>query len=506
MSEIKLRPYQQKFIDDVRERFKQGHKNVCGVAPCGSGKTIMTGWMTRESAQKGNRVLFMVHRHELIEQTSQTFHDLDIEHGIIASGAKARYDLPVQIASVQTLVRRLDKIPRPDLLICDECHHILASTYLQIINNWINKPYLLGVTATPLRLGGITLNKVFNDMVIGPSVGKLIDLKNLTRFKYFAPPSQVDTSKLKSKFGEYVTNDMINLMDRHEIIGDVIESYKQYVKGKQTIVYCVNVAHSKHTAELFTQAGIIAAHVDGDTPKKERKLIIEAFRKGKITVLCNAELFGEGFDVPNMECVILTRPTKSLTVFIQQAMRPLRPDPKNKNKVAIIIDHVQNVDRFGLPDEDRLWSLDINKIKKSGITPTKKCPECYEVVHLGVHHCPHCNHEFEFEYVKQRKGKVLKQTDTTDKDYSNERSENLIIEAPTFRQIAERFLNQSIECGYKKAWVYYKVIDYVKSEEDFRVLAEVLNYKRGWAWHKWQNLINKDKLKQDEPNEMNIFI
>ena len=128
----------------------------------------MTGWLVRELLENGCRVIFFVHRHELIEQTSKTFNQLGIEHGIIAANSKIEYDLPIQIASVQTLARRLKSIPKPDFLICDECHHILANTYKEILKNW-EDANLLGVTATPQRMGGINLGDIFTSLVEAPS-------------------------------------------------------------------------------------------------------------------------------------------------------------------------------------------------------------------------------------------------------------------------------------------------------------------------------------------------
>ena len=385
-TKISLRPYQEEFINRIREQFKQKHKSVVGVMPCGSGKTITTGWMAKETAENGKRVLFMVHRHELIEQTSDTFHKLGIEHGIIAAGSPKEYDYPVQVASVQTLKRRLKEVPPPDLLICDECHHILADSYMKIVEEW--EPFLLGVTATPERLGGITLHDAFETMVIGPSVKQLISMGNLTPFEIYSAPFKVDFKKMRTdNFGDFRADDMSNLLDRQNIIGDVVKNYQLYANNTQAIVYCINVRHSKHVAEAFRESGIRAAHVDGDTPKVERNEIIENFRNKNIQVLCNAELFGEGFDVPNMECVILARPTQSLTLYIQQSMRVMRPDPDNPDKKAIIIDHVENIKRFKAPDEDREWTLDPNKEKGVGESPEKTCPECGRLISLATRTC-----------------------------------------------------------------------------------------------------------------------
>ena len=207
MSNITLRPYQQKFIDDVRNEFLHKHKHVVGVAPCGAGKTIMTGWMTREATERGTRTIFFVHRHELIEQTSETFKDLGIEHGIISAGYPMQLDLPVQIASVQTLARRIDKIPTPDFLICDECHHILANTYKRVIDAFPNA-YLLGVTATPERIGGVTLCDVFTSMVESLTVNELIDRGNLTSFKNYAAENDLDLKRFRTIHGDYRTSDL----------------------------------------------------------------------------------------------------------------------------------------------------------------------------------------------------------------------------------------------------------------------------------------------------------
>ena len=387
MSQITLRPYQQDFIDAVRDQFKLV-KRVVGVAPCGAGKTIITGWMIREALQRGKRSIFFVHRHELIEQTAKTFHDLDIPFGIIASGIPMQPELPVQIASVQTLARRINRIPTPDFLICDECHHILANTYKKVIDKF-NDAFLLGVTATPLRLGGVTLADSFDSMVLAPSVNDLINLGNLTKFNYYAPETNIDLANVKSVHGDFDNHQLEDVMLDSAITGDIVSNYRRFADGLKAICYCVNIKHSKSVADAFNQAGISAAHCDGETDSKVRAQLVNDFRSGRVKILCNAELFGEGFDVPDCQAVILARPTQSLTLFIQQAMRPLRPDPNNPDKVAVIIDHVKNSDRHGLPNAYHEWSLCPNLKKKI------KCPHCGKMItpivdKLGNWLCPKC--------------------------------------------------------------------------------------------------------------------
>lgn len=532
MDEIFLRPYQQQFISDVYNEFSQGHKRVVGVAPCGAGKTIMAGWMVRQATLEGKRSIFFVHRHELIRQTSETFERLGIKHGIIAAGAPEQFDLPVQIASVQTLARRLKKVPTPDFLICDECHHILAYTYKKIVDSYPDA-YLLGVTATPQRMGGVTLHDVFSSMVQSSTVNDLIRLGNLTDFHYFAPETELDLHKVHIKFGEYVNSELARVMEDKRIIGSIVDNYKERANGKSAICYCVNVKHSKKVAEAFRAAGIIAEHVDGETPAAVREDIVGKFREGKIKILCNAELFSEGFDVPNMQAVILARPTKSLTLFIQQALRPMRPDPSDPNKVAIIIDHVKNYTRHGLPNMVHDWTLDPNKPKKSSAAPLKACPECGLVSPLGIETCPACGYEFVTEEEKEARlqeysgvlRKIQKDLSTTaniqriihvsedtiemddeddvgyteptiytpsakSRDFANNITTNVKrkIYIPTK---PEEFMEIAKARNYKVGWVAYQSLEYATSYEDCLHIAEICGYKPGWAYYKWEDIRKK---------------
>lgn len=279
---FELRPYQKKFIDDIRKKFHEGIRRVCGVMPCGAGKTLVTAEITKALVAEGKRVVFMVHRRELIEQTSKTFSALGIEHGIIAANNEANYALPVQIASVQTLINRLDKIAPPDFLIVDECHHIKAKIYKRIVKNW--RCQLLGLTATPIRMGGVTLHNSFDVLVIGPSVKDLIEQGYLAHFDYYAPSSTIDFKQFRlDAYGDFLEVDMSRELDRQDIIGDVVKYYREHADGLQTIVYCINTHHSQHTADIFNQNGITARHVDYKTPPRERRDIIEKFRAGLLS-------------------------------------------------------------------------------------------------------------------------------------------------------------------------------------------------------------------------------
>lgn len=526
MPNIQLRPYQQKFIDDIRNEFKLNHKRVVGVAPCGAGKTIMTGWMIRQALNRGKRSIFFVHRHELIEQTAKTFYDLDIPFGVIESGFKSDLSLPVQIAAVQTLAKRIDKIPKPDFLICDECHHILANTYKKILDKW-SDAYLLGVTATPQRMGGKNLGDVFDSMVQSLSVNELIQLGNLTKFRYFAPYTDIDLSKVDIVGGDYNSDQLESIMADKKITGNIVNHYVDFAEGKSAICYCVNVKHSKSVADAFIQAGISAAHVDGDTPKHERALLVEDFRNGKIKVLCNAELFGEGFDVPKCQAVILARPTKSLTLYIQQAMRAMRPDPDDTNKVAIIIDCVQNYLRHGKPNDFREWSLNPT------VDIPVPCPACGKlivpvlvknskgkVIKIKVddnnqplrdehgeilnfkdgsqrRQCPKCGYIFPLgktdnygRHAQYKEGEIIEQHISFDDTKTAETVIRKPDEAESFKIIIDNFLLIAAKKNYKRGWAAYRALYYANSYEDCLVIADICGLKKGWAWYRWAEIKN----------------
>lgn len=524
MSEIILRPYQKKFIDDVRYQFTHKKKHVCGVAPCGAGKTIMTGWMIREAATKGKRSIFFVHRKELIDQTAKAFIDLGIKFGIIAAGYPFNPNIPVQIASVQTLVRRLDKIPAPDFLICDECHHIIADSYKKIVKAFPNA-FLLGVTATPQRMGGKGLGDMFDVIVESLSVDELINLGNLTDFKYVANDDEIDLSAVRVIGGDYVSSDLQFVMSTKKIIGGIVDNYLKFARGKQAICYCVNVFHSHTIAQAFNNAGISAAHIDGETEKHLRARLVNKFREGKIKVLCNAELFGEGFDVPNCQTVILARPTKSLTLYIQQSMRAMRPDPNDSNKIAIIIDHVKNYKRNGFPNDEHNWSLE-DKPK-----PKIKCPHCGKLIDpesdfkrdengepitdedgkfIKIKICPLCGQELPKSILKPG----YHEPDTTEHDGTlTEIMDSVTVrtartpeqfmylakkfnrppswaatKASRFAKTIEDFIHIADVVGRKHAWAAYQMVPRVDTYDELVRIATVAGIKkpRGWAWYRWQ--------------------
>lgn len=435
-----LRPYQNDLVEDVRSAWHEGYRAPCIVLGCGGGKSCIVAEIARRTTFNGKRVLFLVHRKELVDQITATF----AFWGVLM-------DLCL-VGMVQTITRRLKKIPKPALIITDENHHSLAASYKRIYEHFSDVPRV-GVTATPVRLNGDGLGDVNDKLIIGKSTKWLIANGFLAPYDYYAP-SVADLTGLHTRRGEYVQSDIDKAMIQNKVFGDVIAYYRKLANGKKAICYCASIKHSKATAAAFCDAGIRAKHIDGDTPKNERDRIISDFRKGEITILCNVDLISEGFDVPDCECSILLRPTHSLTLYIQQSMRCMR---YRKDKRAIIIDHVGNYARHGMPDDDREWTLakkekrSLVKEEKEKSTQVCMCPECFfafarENAENGC--CPHCGAP-----LPKRTRKL-----TSDEDAELIRIEGfkLDFDTPDDCHTYDELLSYAKRRGYKPGWAYYQ--------------------------------------------------
>lgn len=385
-------PHQLKMIAEGREALK-AHNAVLFQSPTGSGKTFIGTLVALGAHERRRKVMFTVHRDFLIEQTSESFREAGLPHGIVAAGFTGDLNARVQIASIDTLKHRLDRVPRPDLLIIDECHHALAAGWLKVIKEYLLQgTRVIGLTATPWRLSGEGLGRVFKHMVKGPSVRWLIDNGFLCEYRAFAP-SIPDLSGVHTRRGDFVQSEVEKAVDKPTLTGDAIGHYQRLAGGKRAVAFCVSIAHSEHVSASFREAGINAAHLDGTTPKGDRKRIIGAFRRGEIQVLTSVDIFGEGFDIPAVEAAILLRPTQSLSLHLQQVGRALRV-AKDKER-AVILDHAGNLMRLGLPDAEFDWSLDdIQKKgkKKESSVAVRQCVKCFGVF-TPAPICPYCGFE-----------------------------------------------------------------------------------------------------------------
>ncbi len=395
MSAPVLRPYQSGLIQDVREELRT-HRRVVLQAPTGSGKTVLTAHMIREAARRDRSAWFIVHRKELLDQTSAALWASDVSHGTIAGGRTITKDL-VQVASIQTLVRRLERVQPPDLIIVDEAHHTAAASYRTVLDH-CPRSYVVGLTATPCRTDGRGLDDLFEALVLGPSVQDLTARGYLAPYRIVAPPSALDLSGVHMRGGDYIRHELAAAVDRSTIVGDAVGHYRRYVAARANgrpptcLVYCVSRAHARHVEEAYRAEGIDARYCAGDTPKAERDAIVDGFRRGVPPVIVSVDLFGEGLDVPGLFAVQLLRPTESLALHLQQIGRALRPE--SGKAYALILDHVGNTWRHGLPDDEREWTLEgarkRRKPTEETAPPIRVCEQCFAVYRVSLPACPVC--------------------------------------------------------------------------------------------------------------------
>lgn len=404
---ISLRPYQSDWIDGLRQSFRAGYRAPLGVLPTGGGKTVCFSYLTSRLVQAKPdpfRVALLVHREELVDQICRTLNEFDVAHGRICAGSTYDRRLLAHVASVFTLVKRLDRVEVPDYVIVDEAHHAIgASTWGKVLAYWRAKnPELriIGVTATPERLSGEGLGETFDDMVLGPTTAELVELGALTPYRLFAPKQAVemvdeDGNPIGKRGGDYIKGAAAAVMDRPVIVGDTIATYRKFLNGAPTISFEVSVQNAEHMAEQFRAAGYRAMSIDGKMDKSLRRAIVADFARGAINVLTSCELVSEGFDIPGAVGAILRRPTWSLAMYLQQVGRTFRVAPGKTH--AILCDQVGNSLRHGMPDDPREWSLtgrDDSRKTKAGEAAGRQCPSCYAVSPAAAAKCRECGKAF----------------------------------------------------------------------------------------------------------------
>lgn len=436
---IPLRDYQEELLNGVYNSMSKGNKNIMVQSPAGSGKSVTMSEVARRATEKGNRVLFIVHRRELVSQIKGTFIANDVNMELC------------RVGMVQTVANRIKngKEPTPAIILVDEAHHALAKTYINIFESFPNA-YVYGFTATPWRMSNKGFTDIFQELIPGKSVQWLIDNERLAPFKYYSVNLMDSDILTHNSTGDF-NNDSITKAMQKTIYGDAVTNYKKFADGKKTIIYTHNVESSINVAEKFKDNGYDALQVDGKTPKQQRELAMEMFREGKVNILVNAELYGEGVDVPDCECVILLRPTESLTLFIQQTMRAMRYQP---DKQAIIIDHVGNWYRHGLPNTEHNWQeyFEGSKKKKSkdNSIPIKECPECFGVVESAYTVCPYCGCEF----PKEEQADYDLVLNAELEEVTEDKVFQLNLKTAEECETVEELYQLAKENGYKPGWAY----------------------------------------------------
>lgn len=410
--------------------------------------------IARRTTKNNKRVMFLIHRKEVLNQAVETFKNQGVNSDLLTAGM------------VQTLTRRVDKLPTPNVILVDEAHHALAKSYQRILNKF-PKAIVLLFTATPHRTGRMQLDQIANDIIVGQSIHELTDKGFLAPFRYFQPPNGFNSKLLKRGSTGDFTNESMQKAMSTKIFGHIVKQYKRIASGMQAVVYTYSIDSAIKIATEFNSEGISAIEVDGTTPKEKRTVAVKKFREQEIKILVNVNLFTEGVDLPNVDCVIMARPTASLALYLQFSMRCLNPRP---GKTAIIIDHANNFKQFGYPDDDRDWKQAIKSGKQKSKSLLKDfglsivtCDYCFAVVKVSEvkdGKCPICG-----KPIKNHEAKPVCDVDLVEASKEHQQLIKEIVKNDLLKKVAN------------------KTVGELHSLKELQAYAKLHGYKPGWAWY-----------------------
>jgi superfamily II DNA or RNA helicase len=405
-----LRDYQRQQISETAAAIRDGCNRILVQAPTGAGKTHVMASIVLAGMNAGLRVLVLVTRTRLVKQAHQRFRDFGIPHGVIAASLPHLRNTTamVQIASVDTLNRRVFgqaqmPLPSAEILLFDEAHLATAGTRLRLLDSFPHA-VRIGLTATPARKSGRSLGSAFESLILGPSIKELTaagvlvptriyNTPLVTQAELGAIPKDIDSDFKQGSLGE--------LLSRPKLVGDVVGNWLRIANGKRTICFAVNKAHGAALLDQFRQQGVAAELLTDADDEEAREQVIERLESGQTQIVINCFLLAYGIDVPAVECVILARPTRSLTMYLQMVGRGLRTSAGKTH--CILIDHGRVVENLGLPHSDFAWSLKANsnvntaaeseaRNVRAALESPRTCRECADIwlVSECGHACPSC--------------------------------------------------------------------------------------------------------------------
>ena len=360
-----LRDYQVSAIREVYARIAEGKRAVCLVSVTGSGKTRMGAEIALRYINEGKRVLWLAHRNELIKQAAHRLQGEGIRYvGIVAPWAAPSPHAPCQVASLDTLAARESHRPPADLIIPDECHHLLAATYRNVYDSpEYADAVTVGLTATPERGDGKPIGDIFDSLVVASSYSELIAQGHILPCKVFQPPERL----------------------KKDLALDPVIAYQKYTPGQKCLCFTSSVATARSAAASFNAAGIQAESLEAGTPAGKRAEILKRYELGDLMVICNAYILTEGYDAPCTSSIIIARRCLHITPYLQMAGRELRPFPGQT--YATLIDLTGASLKHGLPTEDREYSLEGRGIRRLTTEQIRTCPKCGMCVEPGVMEC-----------------------------------------------------------------------------------------------------------------------
>lgn len=393
---MNLYPDQSALVQQVGSSLR-AHRKVCVQAPTGSGKTVIASYMIDRLLAAGKRVLILVPRRELAFQFAGTLEGFGRYFGLVMAGEERLQGMDGYIATFDTLHARavqrdIMALPEADVIVVDEAHLALAKTRKDIIDAYPDA-YHIGLTATPARSDGKGLGRLYNDLVLGPTIRSLIDAGRLVEPRYFTGP-RPELGTVPIRAGDYVVRDLEQVADTQVLVGGIVENWLRHAEGRSTVVFCITRKHARHVADEFRKVGVTVEYVDGMTPHAERKQIIANVESGATTVLVNVAVATYGIDIPRLSCAVMARPTKSQVLYFQTIGRVLRTYPGKRD--CLVLDHAGCVAEHGFIDQPVAWSLngnarnDTERERGERREPQPiECPEC-SAVFRATHICPAC--------------------------------------------------------------------------------------------------------------------
>ncbi len=366
---IILRPLQERAVAAVRTAMRT-HRRVLLVAPTGFGKTAVSSVLIGRAVARGKRVLFIVHRREIVRATAKRLAKIGVRCAIVMADEAAPSDESVLVCSIQTLSAR-GEFPPADLIFWDEAHHCAAKSYREIAAHYPNALHF-GLTATPERADGTGLSDMFDTLVVAATPAELVAENLLVACDVIGPE-----------------------MRMKDMADSPVAAWTQHAAGRRTVVFCANVQHAEDTSREFVGAGVTSEWISGETPKAARDSILERFDRGEILVLVNVYVLTEGWDSPPTEVCVLARGCGSAATYIQMVGRVLRTAPGKTR--ATVIDLCGNWNQHGLPTDEREFSLEGKPISnKQPAEAIRQCPDCAAVFRpVAVPAvCPECSFAF----------------------------------------------------------------------------------------------------------------
>ena len=485
---LQLRDYQEAAVTNVIAAL--GSRPIL-VAPCGAGKTVMATDMVE---RLNLPTLWLAHRKELIDQAAGRIESHGLSTGIIKAGYPTCPLAQVQVASVQTLVRR-DK-PRAGLIVVDEAHHATADTYQKILDAYDGIP-VVGLTATPFRLDGRGLGDLFGEIVVAAWTDDLCKAGVLHEPKVWAAKAP-DLRGVRVTAGDYNLGQLSERSNTRELQADIIETWQKRAAGRRTVAFAVDVAHSHAITEAFCAAGVPAEHLDGTTPDDERDAILARLRSGETQIVSNCMVLTEGWDLPALECAIIARPTASLNLHLQMIGRVMRAcDGKGG---AVVLDHAGNHLVHGLVTRRLHYALGNEKVGFSEPLGLRRCKQCGLLFETELTACPECGwtepivQKGQSEFGVHNEGELAEFED----DFEYRRQAWNLIEADreasgykpgwSFHRFEDLF-------GVKPAVLNGELIDACRATmdekramfEQFTRIAAERGYKRGWAAYRYKD-------------------